>query len=207
MKYIVLIVFICLFPKVIFCQNNIQTINLNAQYLPKEVKYKGEVVNSVRWKDNLGDHYVVTTETGSFHNDTSKEPDSNDAEIYAYHYLIKDKITTQIWEMNDFERDCVLDLYAGFIKKTFQVTDLNNNGIAEVWLMYKTICTGDVSPYKMKIIMYEGNKKHAMRGRNKVKLSDDEYIGGEYALDKTFYRAPNQFKDFAKKLWEKNISN
>jgi hypothetical protein len=207
MKYIGFIILFSLFPKVVFCQNKMQVININAQYIPKDIKYKGKVVNAVRWKDNLGDHFVVTTETGSFYNEASKEPDSNDAEIYAYHYLIKDKITTQIWEMTDFERDCILDVYAGYIKKTFQITDLNSNGVPEIWLMYKTICAGDVSPYTMKIILFEGTKKYTIRGRNKVKTADDEYLGGEYGLDKQFYRAPKQFKDFAKNLWEKNMSN
>jgi hypothetical protein len=191
----------------IFGQDNFKLINLGSQYIPKEIQYKGNIVNAVRWKDDLGDHFVVTTETGTFHNEGSQKTDSNDAEINAYHYLFKDKVFNKIWEMNDFEKDCVMDVYAGYIKKTFQITDLNNNGVAEIWLMYKTICAGDVSPYNMKIILYEGNKKYAIRGRSKVKVADGEYIGGEYGLDKTFYRAPKPFKDFAKNLWDKNISN
>ena len=34
--------------------------------------------------------------------------------------------------------------------------------------MYKTVCHVDVSPCDMKIIMYQGGQKYAIRGKNKV---------------------------------------
>ncbi len=46
--------------------------------------------------------------------------------------------------------------------------------------MYKTVCHVDVSPCAMKIIMHQGKQKFAIRGRNKVKVSETETEGGEY---------------------------
>ena len=71
--------------------------------------------------------------------------------------------------------------------------------------MYKTVCHGDVSPSNMKVIMYQGLQKYAMRGRNKVKISETETEGGEYTFDKVFVDGPISFRNFAIKLWEKNI--
>ena len=197
--------FLLLFPTLFFGQAKINAISINAIYLPKDITYKGKIMNAIKWVDKAGENIVITTETGYFHNDSSKYDDSSDAEIYAYHYLIKDRKSILTWDLYDYIKDCEFDIYAAYIKKTLQVTDLDSNGIGEVWLVYKMTCTSDVSPYTMKIILYEGDKKYVMRGKNKVKISDREFTGGEYAFDKTFYKAPKEFKEFAKELWNKNM--
>jgi hypothetical protein len=85
------------------------------------------------------------------------------------------------------------------------ITDLNHDGKAEMWMMYKTVCHGDVSPSTMKIIMYEGSQKFAVRGTNRVKLSANKFLGGEYSFDDAFKTGPEPFREFAKQLWQKNI--
>jgi hypothetical protein len=95
-----------------------------------------------------------------------------------------------------------MDFY--FVAKTFAVTDLNNNGKAEVWMMYKNSCHGDVSPVPIKIIMYENNKKFAVRGTTKVQVSATDYMGGGFSFDEAFKNAPAIFKQYAEKLWKQN---
>jgi hypothetical protein len=53
--------------------------------------------------------------------------------------------------------------------------------------------------------MYQGQQKYAIRGQNKVKVSDNEFYGGDYKFDKAFADGPNEFLAFAKKMWDKNI--
>jgi len=77
--------------------------------------------------------------------------------------------------------------------------------------MYETVCHGDVSPSDMKIIMYEGQQKFAMRGENKINYGTGDngqkmYAGGEYKIDDAFSNGPTVFLEFAKKLWNKNIT-
>lgn len=193
-------------------KSSLQFENIDSTQFPNEIKYQGNIKNAVRWRDKQGENIVITTETGIYKkenierlNDTSR-----DAELFAYHYLIKDNKVTPSWKVYDFILDCEVDVFASFIKNSFNITDLDNNGIAEVWLMYKTTCTGDVSPSNMKIIMYEGNKKYAMRGTNKSLIGIDEngknsYMGGEYKFDEEFNKSKKVFKDFAVNLWNKNI--
>jgi hypothetical protein len=62
----------------------------------------------------------------------------------------------------------------------------------------------------MKVIMYQGKQKFAMRGQNKVFEGTDDkgtkhYSGGDYKYDKAFADGPKEFLEFAKKLWDKNI--
>jgi hypothetical protein len=108
--------------------------------------------------------------------------DSNDertAKLYAYHFI---------------EKGTELEL-----------TDLNKNGIPEIWIVYKTYYKGDVSPSTMKLIMYEGKQKYAMRGTSKVRITEIEFAGGEYKFDKAFESSTSPIKKFAQQLWKKFV--
>src|SRR5438045_6272198 len=95
-------------------------------------------------------------------------------------------------------------MYYYFVDKAFAVTDLDKNGVAEVWVMYKNSCHGDVSPVTTKIIMYEGTKKYALRGESRVKVSATDYEGGSYILDDNFKNGESAFRKYAEKLWAQN---
>jgi len=185
---------------------------IDSTQFPKSIKYEGFIKNAVRWKDKLGDNIVITTETGyhinkKFEHETD---DGSDAELFAYHFIVSKNEVKQTWKVYDFISDCPVDIVASFVKNTFQVTDLNHNGIAETWLMYKTTCHGDVSPCDMKIIMYEGQLKYAMRGESKVEVGildngEKQYLGGSFKFDENFIKGPKVFKEFAQKLWNENL--
>lgn len=185
----------------------ISVIKINKRLIPASVKYKGDIVNAVRFTDSEGEHLLITTETGI--TDTrgnSESGNGRDAALYAYQYTIKSNGSMQInWQMVDFVKDCQVDLEAIYIPGTFAVTDLDRNGKAEVWLMYKTLCAGDISPGEMKIIMHEGGNKYAIRGQNKVKAGPGDYDGGKYAFDDAFKTGPELFRKYAQELWRKNI--
>jgi len=188
-----------------FGQAQMNATNLDTTKLPAGIKFNGKIKTAVRWTDVLGDNIVITTETGETINKTAPSTDYRDAALYAYHFMVSKDSTKMTWKLYDFIKACPLDIEANFVKNTFQVTDLNNDGVAEVWLMYKTVCHGDMSPCDMKIIMYQGQHKYAMRGQNKVQVSDKEIIGGDFKFDNAFIDGPMAFKDFAKNLWNKNI--
>lgn len=194
-----------LFPLTILAQGSIKVTLIDKSKLPAGIKFPGKLKQAIRWTDQSGDNIVVTTETGIYTNPKFKhESDGSDAELYAFHYNIGDSIQ-QIWKVYDFISDCPVDLEASFVKNTLQVTDLNNDGVGEIWIVYRTVCHGDVSPSDMKIIMYQGKQKFAMRGNTKVQVGEKEFVGGEYKFDAAFAAAPGAFRDFALKLWNKNI--
>ena len=203
MKTFTVLTLLCLAAAV--GQSQIKLTQLAQNQLPSSLPVEGKIKNAVKWTDKSGENLVIMTETGIFQSKKWKhEAEGRDAELFAYHFLLSKDGAKQTWKAYDFIKDCPLDIEASFIKNTFQVTDLNKDGIAEVWLMYKTVCHGDVSPSDMKIIMYQGLHKFAMRGKNKVKISDRDYIGGEYKFDTAFSSGPKEFLDFAKQLWQKN---
>lgn len=185
--------------------------HLSINEIPAEIRFEGKIKNAVKWTDQLGENMVITTETGIYESTKFKhENDGGDAELFAYHFKKTNGVFRQTWKVYDFICDCPVDIVAQYIDNMFQITDLNENGIAETWLMYKTVCHGDVSPSDMKIVMYEGKQKYTIRGENRVMDGIDDngkkmYTGGEYTIDKAFAKGPSIFLEFAKKMWSKNI--
>ncbi|PWK67061.1 hypothetical protein LX99_04919 [Mucilaginibacter oryzae] len=176
--------------------------------IPKSITYKGHIVNAVRYTDKAGEHIVITTETGETATKNSETGDGRDAALYAYHYNVTGNNEFKLsWQTYDFISDCSLDIKANYAPGSFAITDVDNNGIAEVWLVYRTACRGDVSPSTMKLIMHEGDKKYAMRGESKVKLSEKEIYGGTYTFDAAFRTGPAALRKYAADTWNKNIKD
>jgi len=175
---------------------------LDKKSVPQNIQYNGNIVQTVRWTDNTGDNIVILTATDKT---PSKGPvGGRDAALYAYHYLVSGDSIKQTWKVYDYVKDCDVDIDLYFVDDAFAVTDLNKDGKAEVWIMYKNSCRGDLSPAAMKIIMYQDNKKFAVRGTSKVPVSATEYAGGECRFDDAFKKAPVEFRQYAEKLWKQH---
>ena len=176
----------------------------------------GKTVKTVRYTDSLGDNAILFTETDIFFSpEDALWNEKNDAielhtssrskELTAYSFLLKkDGTTHQNWRVYDFVRGCsAADMDAEFEQEALQATDLDNNGIAEVWVLYSLTCRNDPSPLDMKIIMYEGGKKHVLRGETRIQMTKSAHMGDTYTLDAAFAAGPAEFTSFAKGLWEK----
>ena len=188
----------------LFGQINLK--ELSSKDIPADIKYEGKLTKALKWQDDQGIHIVITSETGNFIKEgIPHESGGSDAELFVYHFLDSEDLIVQVWKVYDYMHDCELDMEVSFLPNTLQVTDLNNDKIPEIWVMYKKACRGDVSPSEMKIIMYENTKKYAIRGETKVKVSEYDYYGGDFTADKSFEKGPKVFKDFAEKLWKKNV--
>ena len=179
---------------------------ISNENLPKEINFEGNLKEITKLKDLNGEHIIILTETGEIPSKKNIElEDETDFKIFANDYIFdkKENKYKLNWKMQDFISNCEFDLMMGFIKNAFKITDLNKNGIAEIWTMYHMTCTSDVSPSEMKIIMYEGKQKYALRG-NSVVNTGTEKIGGDYKLGENLSKAPKEFKDFALKMWKEN---
>lgn len=203
MKFVLSCFFLSL--QIVFGQEKISLTKLTKSELPKGISYKGNLKEAVRWIDESGVNLVVMTETEETENKSASSEGYRDKSLYAHHFLLFEDSISQTWKVTDYIKECPLDIAANFVKNTFQVTDLDKDGTAEVWLMYIVTCTSDVSPVEMKIIMYEGTQKFAMRGHNQVDVGNGQLEGGDYKFDKAFNQGPEVFRNFAKKLWKANI--
>ena len=106
------------------------------------------------------------------------------------------------WQMNDFVSECEYDL--AYKAREPEITDLDNDGVKEVWLIYYKACQGGLDPLEMKILAYEQKgeitDKYALRGQSLLEIDGGKY-GGEFETD--FAGANPAFLAHAKKLWNK----
>jgi hypothetical protein len=110
----------------------------------------------------------------------------------------------QVWEAKDFVSGCRFDLTLSLLAASIEVTDLDQNGEGEVSFAYTRACHSDVSPLELKLLLYQGAKKYALRGTTRVKVGNDakghpSVLGGELTPD--FIGAPHAFLEHAKARW------
>lgn len=182
-------------------QHRMSARNVTAKELPKQLIYQAKFKQALQWNQHDTAHYVILTETDLESPEGRRGPRS--AFIHAYHYILHGNFSQKLWEIKDGTENCEVDFHAYFLPHTFSVTDIDNDSIPEIWVMYSVACRGDISPGELKIIMYEGKQKHAMRGRMLINYSASERDGGEYTFDAPFNRSPAAIRDYAKKLWKK----
>jgi hypothetical protein len=175
---------------------------LSPSAVPAALKRTGRVVQALRYTDRTGTYTVLATERGPAPDPAALSSDGRRADLYAYQYPATGPAPS--WQVHDFVADCPLDLEARFLPKSLSVTDLDQDGTAEVWLAYRTTCRGDVSPSIQKIIMYEGPRKYAMRGTARIAVGNGQFDGGTYTLDAAWQAAPVTFRQHAARLWQQH---
>ena len=164
----------------------------NEPKLPKPFKASGKVMALATFKDSDGNHTAYVEQSS-----TKK----GDLELHAYGYAG----ATKQWQANDFVRECELDQVLAYRAKSLAVTDLDNDGIAEVSFAYEQTCAGDVSPHTLKLLMYEGTTKYAVRGETIVDIGSGEKVDGGYELDPALKNAPAAFAEHLKARWAELI--
>lgn len=179
----------------------VRTTALAPAAVPAALKRTGRVVQALRYTDRTGTYTVLATQSGP-----TADPagEGQRADLYAYHYPAAG--TAPSWQVHDFVADCPLDLQAAFRPRGLAVTDLDQDGTAEVWLVYRTVCRGDVSPSIQKIIMYEGPRKYAVRGTTRVAIGGGAADGGTYTFDAAWQGAPAAFRQQATRLWQQHLN-
>jgi len=179
---------------------------LTSADIPSSIKYSGTIIYAVQFSDSVGNNIVLATETGETKSaTTSEDSDAKDARLYVWHYLVSGDTAKLLWKLTDYEKECPFDIYASFLKKSFAITDINNDGKSEVWMMYKLGCRSDVSPVTLKLFMYENGVKAAMRGTTKTQVGEHQFMGGNYSLDENFKKAALPLRAYAETLWKKNV--
>ncbi len=148
--------------------------------LPDGLKANGKVVALATFDDTDGSHAVYVEQAKS---------KKGDLELRAFGFVKKGK-WEKVWAANDFVRDCDLDSVLEYRAKSLGITDLDEDGVAEVTFAYELTCAGDVSPRTLKILMYEAATKYAVRGETIVDVGGGEKVGGSHTPDASLQGAP-----------------
>ncbi len=203
-KWLLPFIIICCHSYVLTAQPIITKLAKSS--LGKSFKYAGNFIDAIQWKDSLGENIVIRSHSGIYQSPADRDNGTNSSALFAYRYILKNDTADLGWKMTDFIKACELDITCNFLQEGLVVTDLDNNNVAEVWLVYQKACRGDVSPADMKILMNEGKKKSVMSGVRRIQISKTEVIGGEYKFDASFKSGNTLFRQYAKKLWKQFLT-
>ncbi len=177
----------------------------SAVFMKQHPEMEGRVWKTTSFKDAKGENFIFLNTTGNYTSRPSNDEEiCTNSDIFAYGYRSGgDAEPVLLWKMHDFIHDCFTSATCEFSSDSPVITDLDKNGIQEVWMTVYIGCRGDVGPVGMKILMYENGKKYALRGETFVHV-DDMDLGGTYKADPEFTKAPAVFLQFADRLWQKN---
>ncbi|WP_108869707.1 M949_RS01915 family surface polysaccharide biosynthesis protein [Aquimarina aquimarini] len=190
-------------------KNSIKTTSLIYDEIPKSLNFRGTVVESLKWKDALGENILIFTLSGSFdwkeyYKSGSQKYDIQDkSELYVYLFQKRSNQNQfqMKWRMYDYTKCFGVDMYTGFIKKAATITDLDKDGISEVSIPYVLICRGGMDPGTMKIIMYEDDTKYALRGETAICKQKEVMYGGTYKASESL-KTNRIFNEYLEKRWE-----
>lgn len=205
----------------LFVVNNITEDKVGAG-----VQWKGTFRDAWYWYDNNGANILVLSSNSKVVHEAA---DISSGELFAKQYVIRkgSDAPVLLWELYDFKNDCDFDLTCKFLGSP-EISDSDKNGITETSLIYTLACRSDASPAEMKIIMHEGKKKYALRGRTTLRvnsypdslyseereadlskiptdqLEDGMSSWGRFKNTDDFQSAPPVFLEKAIELWKAN---
>jgi hypothetical protein len=161
--------------------------------LPAGLKAKGTLAVVATFSDANGENVVYI----------EKQSTKQGPELHAYGYAKKDT-WQKIWQANDFVRDCDLDTVLAYVPGSLIITDKDADNLAETSFAYAIACKGDISADGLKLLMYEGATKYALRGETRITY-DGKTEGGALPTDPELDRASAEFKSLMADNWRKVV--
>lgn len=171
--------------------NPVKVLHFYIEDVPKALAYEGELIDGRKWKDNAGLNYILFTQA------TVTQDGSSSIYFNAYHYVEMGQEIKLVRRIQDFEQECLFDITVEFLPASLYISDLDENGFAEITFMYRKGCRSDVSPLDLKLILLENGEKHAIRGTTIVAGT-----GGQEKIDPSFHSANQEFLSFAEQHWK-----
>ncbi|MDW3648902.1 MAG: hypothetical protein R8P61_17670 [Bacteroidia bacterium] len=204
--------------------------DLSQDNIPTSIELKGKFLEAKSWTDKNGENLLIVTRKGPFkqaHKEDEYSEELYSVELFGEQYIKKGSNYILLWDIYDFVRDCMSDMWLGLLPNSTQITDWDEDGITETSLIYKLTCRSDVSPSDMKILIHENEVKMGLRGSmilemDKAKMGPDfdpdaakidmsklpemeQYMSlmGRYKNEDDFKEQPKVFLENARKLWMK----
>ncbi len=201
---------------------------ISRQELPAEITVYGTLNEAWKWTDSLGENiFVLSHEVKKDVQPKEFDEEAESGFVYTTHYLLKEGKYRAIRTSTDDQRSCSFDLLCDFIPGT-TITDLDNNGYAEIKFQYTKACRSDVSPSALTLVLRENGKNYMLNGirwiafaegmtfnitednanlegttQLKDELAEMQRTMGKYESEYQFSNAPPAFLIFARKEWVK----
>jgi hypothetical protein len=183
-----------------------QMLTFSKDVLKKLSNIEGDFLYGFSWIDKAGVNQLLFTKAVKFVQMRGEEQGIGDEFGYlkAYHFAGENdnyKLIRMIQDGNS--QGCSSPPFAidlDFYEKSISITDLDENGYAEVVFMYYILCASEICPVPTKLMLLENGEKHAIRGDSYIAEIN---IGGEKNTDASFKKLNPKIQDLANQTWEK----
>jgi len=179
-------------------------LTFDKSVLNKLNNIKGDFLYGYKWQDKMGVNLLIFTTQNNFAKWKDAEYDDmgdNYRYLKAYHFAGTETNYSLVRLVQDGAEPCSsppFGLENEFYKNSISITDLNNNGYAEITFMYYMLCASELTPVPTKLMLLENGKKYAIRGNSYI---PDYNMGGDKKLD--FAGADRVLKEYAGETWDK----
>jgi hypothetical protein len=170
----------------------------------KGFQFKGDLVLAKSWQDNNGNNYLILSQKDSEKEDPEMGDLLSTRELYIYHYVKMAGKIKQLRKFQDWQKECLFDNRARFIKNAVFITDLDKNNLGEAIFVYRLGCSSELSPDDLKLIITENGKKYAIRGTTKIEGYESSFGEATTNIDSAFSQASGEFLEYAKQVWSNN---
>ncbi|MDN5199901.1 hypothetical protein QQ008_00970 [Fulvivirgaceae bacterium BMA10] len=190
--------FLCFqFNSEILAQEN-QFSRIEIDSIPNELNYSGVPIESIKWYDEDGLHYLIISkrEVGDFFTPSWKST------IYASMYLKVRDSYKLIWRIKDFSLNPYTKVQ--YFNNSIKLNDIDGDGALETSFIYGIVPDG-LDPIILKLMLHTKGEKLAIRGILPQNKEDADRYSRD--VDIIFSDFPEKFKIYATDRWDKFVDS
>lgn len=173
-----------------------ETTSVFTKKIEKRIGIEYPISQAYSYKDDSGEHYLLLTK----HYIVGKKNDTLYDKIQAFNLTYTNDNFKKRSTISDFI-DKEWETSIGFWNKYSELADMDNDGLADLILVYGTTGQEMHADGRVKIMVYYNRKRIAIRHQN------SDYGGRKTNISKKFYDLPLPIQQIVKekmKLMEKN---
>lgn len=161
-------------------------------------------LKSVHFRDREGEGLLVLSRTDGQATDAETAQEVDKVVLKATLFgRTSEQGTFQARWQSEQETSCPgLDLDVDFYTDVSDISDLDNDGVAEATIASHAFCGGGIEPHAIVIELREGQATYSITGESLISPSGEEPIGGERNDNATLKDAPKALRDHLDKVWE-----
>ncbi|MBA1203335.1 hypothetical protein G7009_16530 [Pseudomonas capeferrum] len=161
-------------------------------------------LKSVHFRDRDGEGLLVLSRVDGQATDAETEQEVDKVELKAALYARNDDKAAFAprWQIEQ-ETTCPgLDLDVDFYGDVSDVTDLDQDGVAEMTVASHAFCGGGIDSHDIAIEMREGQAIYTVSGESLITPAGEEPIGGRREDSASLKNAPQVLRDHLDVVWQ-----
>lgn len=163
-----------------------------------QTPFEGELIQTVTWVDQSGKNTLVLSGKSAY----PLNEDLRRAEFHAYAFATPDKLPHPQWLLQEVVDSCYCDCAVELAEGSIPIRDVDQDGVAEVFLMYFLNDLCDVSPMFTRLTVASGKNTYSLEGYTRRFQAPDLPEVKTISPGPTFASAPPAIQQAAYLFWE-----